>query len=231
MGQRLKWAREKSGLPSARAAAASLGLNASSYNAHENGQNKFDYNQAAQYGKKFRVDPSWLLGGEASKAPAGYAETMPIGGTPAAEPTVHDEADITPLVESAEPLTFGLWVPLISWVAAGAMAEVVDRSEFDEVRHIYAPDLDPSGEWVALRVDGTSMNKISPHDSIIFINLRQKTLVPNACYVISDEHGNATYKRWRPGGWESVSYLPQPIVEPEGEIRVIGRVRRSMIEM
>lgn len=125
----------------------------------------------------------------------------------------------------------GLWVPLVSWVAAGNLTEVIDWSEFDDVKRIYAPDLDPGGQWIALRVDGSSMNKISPPDSIIFVNLRQKALVPNACYVFTDERGEATYKRYRPDGWESVSYLPQPDVEPEGAITIIGRVRRSMIDM
>ena len=65
------------------------------------------------------------------------------------------------------------------------------------------------------------MNKISPPDSIIFVNLRDKRLVTNGCYVISDETGRATYKRWRPNDnppFQPASYLDIPPPELEGAI-------------
>jgi hypothetical protein len=78
------------------------------------------------------------------------------------------------------------------------------------------------------------MNKISPPDSIIFVNLRDKRLVTNGCYVISDETGRATYKRYRPNDnppFQPASYLDIPPPELEGAITIIGRVKRSMIDM
>jgi hypothetical protein len=60
---------------------------------------------------------------------------------------------------------------------------VINLSDYPAIP---ATDLE-EGEWIALRVDGPSMNKISPPDSIIFVNLRDKRLVTNGCYVISDE--------------------------------------------
>lgn len=61
-GQRLRAAREKAGYSSATAAAEALGMAASTYRAHENGQNDFDLGYAQKYGEKFRVSPIYLMG-------------------------------------------------------------------------------------------------------------------------------------------------------------------------
>ncbi|EJF90967.1 LexA family transcriptional regulator [Bartonella melophagi] len=125
-------------------------------------------------------------------------------------------------------------VPLISWVSAGELSEQDGITDFLDCSMIEAVNL-PAGEWIALRVDGSSMNKISPPDSIIFVNMRDKKLVPNACYVIADETGKATYKRYRPNDnppFQPASYN-KTINAPklEGAISIIGRVRRTILEM
>lgn len=124
-------------------------------------------------------------------------------------------------------------VPHISWVSAGQMIERDAIHDFDEFPHITAFDL-PEGDWIALTVEGNSMNKISPPDSIIFVNRRDKRLVPNACYVIADETGAATYKRYRPNmdpPFQPASYEDVPAPRFIGETHVIGRVRRSMVAL
>lgn len=123
-------------------------------------------------------------------------------------------------------------VPLISWVSAGHLLEQdgVDLSEFPTVAF---NDL-PEGDWVAFRVEGPSMNKISPPDSIIAVNRRDKRLVPNACYVIADERGSITYKRYRPNETPPFQPASYEKIEPlhlEDPITVIGRVRRSLITL
>ena len=78
------------------------------------------------------------------------------------------------------------------------------------------------------------MNKISPPESMIFVNRRDRRLVANACYVIADETGRATYKRYRPNDdppYQPASYDDIPAPELEGAITIIGRVRRSVIDM
>jgi SOS-response transcriptional repressor LexA len=123
-------------------------------------------------------------------------------------------------------------VPLISWVSAGRldMPETVD--DLESAKQLSVGDL-PQGEWIALEVVGSSMDRISPPGSIILVNRRDRKLVPNGCYVIQIE-GEATYKRFRPNPdrFEPVSTDPshEPIF-PAGPVAVIGRVRRSMIEM
>lgn len=125
--------------------------------------------------------------------------------------------------------------PLISWVSAGALLKPDAPIEEDDVPLLLEQGLDPSGDWVALRVDGDSMNRISPHDSIIFVNRKDRRLVANACYVIGDGEGGATYKRFRPPAtWEPVSTNPahKPFVlRPGSEPDIIGRVRKTVLSM
>lgn len=126
---------------------------------------------------------------------------------------------------------------LVSWVSAGALVQpdLDPDAADDSAQWVYAPDLDPNGDWIALRVDGDSMNRISPHDSIIFVNRKDRKLVPNACYVIGDGEGGATYKRYRPPNtWEPVSTNPihKPMNLPNGqEPDIIGRVRKTVLSM
>lgn len=124
-------------------------------------------------------------------------------------------------------------VPVISWVSAGAFQAadtVVDTSDFP---HVEISGL-PEGDWIALDVEGDSMDRISPPGSRIFVNRRDRRLVPNGCYVIATEQGEATYKRYRssPDRFEPVSVNPahEPIF-PDGVVKIIGRVRLSMLEM
>lgn len=124
-------------------------------------------------------------------------------------------------------------IPLISWVSAGAFAEVGSVMPADEFPMIEVAGL-PAGDWFAVEVEGDSMDRISPPGSRIVVNRKDKKLVPNACYVIANEQGEATYKRYRPSPDRfepvSVNSIHEPIY-PEGAIRVIGRVKLSMIAM
>lgn len=137
-----------------------------------------------------------------------------------------------PKERSDTPVLAPAKVPVITWVSAGAMAS--DPTQQDIIKEVSAPDLDPKGRWIALRVDGDSMDRISPPGSTIFVNLKDRRLVTNACYIIVNDDGEASYKRFRanPARFEPVSTNPahEPIF-PDGEPAVVGRVRRSVIEM
>jgi hypothetical protein len=65
-GDRLKEARGKR-FHSAAAAARHFGIAASTYRAHENGQNAFDVDQCAAYANEYGVSPSWLAWGTGAK--------------------------------------------------------------------------------------------------------------------------------------------------------------------
>ncbi len=136
--------------------------------------------------------------------------------------------------DEAEPqeerLTF---VPVISWVSAGQLAVPDHVIDIADAPRVALAGL-PPGDWIMLDVEGDSMDRISPHGSRIVANRRDKRLVANACYVIAEEDGGATYKRFRPNPdrFEPVSTNPahDPIY-PEGPMTIIGRVRRSIIDM
>lgn len=127
-------------------------------------------------------------------------------------------------------------VPLLSWISAGGLAEPRAVAAHDEALEMIRWSLNEKGDWFALRVEGDSMNRISPPDSVIFVNRRDKRLVGNACYIIADADGNASYKRYRtdPARWEPVStneaHEPS-YVEHDGEPVIIGRVRRTLLSM
>jgi len=206
---RLQQARAEAGYASPSDAARALrDINKNTLISHENGNRPLSRKAAEKYGRLFGVDPGWLLfNGDHAGHEAGAGSLMP------------------------SPLTID--VPIVSWISAGELGSqdgVVNLSDYPTIP---AADLE-QGEWIALRVDGPSMNKISPPDSIIFVNLRDKRLVTNGCYVIADESGQATYKRYRPNDtppFQPASYLDIPPPELEGAITIIGRVKRSLIDM
>jgi len=200
--ERLKQARLASGHGGVKAVSKKFGWNVNRYKAHDSGQNGFGLEDARAYAKAFGVSLQWLYAG--------------IG-----VPEDKDEAPTT------------IDVPVVSWVSAGQLTEQSGITTLDDYPTVPTVDL-PDGNWIALRVEGDSMDRISPYGSIIFINLKDRRLVPNACYVIADETGAATYKRYRPNEIPpfqpySTKDIPPPILE--GTIKVIGRVRRSIIEI
>lgn len=144
--------------------------------------------------------------------------------------------DVTP-----EWLAFGAGeeatqaVPLISWVSAGAFGAADPVHDLDDATRITVTDL-PEGDWVALRVTGDSMDRISPPDSIILVNRSDKKLVANACYIVQDADGSATYKRYRPNPdrFEPVSTntAHEPLFPDPGNMPAIfGRVGRTLLSL
>ncbi|CZT36159.1 S24 family peptidase [Rhizobium sp. 9140] len=201
---RLVEARKRAKIGGVKLTSAAFGWNVNNYKAHESGRNGFGITDAKKYAKAFKVSLNWLFFGT---------------GTP---------EDIDPEIPSVVD------VPLISWISAGQLGEQDGLSDFSDFPTIQAIDL-PEGDWIALRVVGDSMNKISPPESIIFANRRDRRLVSNGCYVVADETGAATYKRYRPNDlppFQPASYDEN--IEPpdfQGSVTVIGRVRRSIINM
>jgi len=123
-------------------------------------------------------------------------------------------------------------VPLIDWVSAGKMSYSDIGEEI--IGFVEETGLDRDGDWIALRVKGDSMDRISPPESIIFVDRRDQVLVPNACYVISNTDGEATYKRFRPNPMRfepvSTNSLHEPIY-PTREPLIVGRVKKSILDM
>lgn len=201
--KRLEEARIARGFDDAKKAATYFGWKYDTYAQHENGTRGI-VRAADRYAKAFRVSQGWLLTGEGQ----GPGETVEVPAT------VTD-------------------VPRVSWVSAGQLVEQAQVTDLTDYPTEPAIDL-PDGEWICLEVDGNSMNKISPPESLIFVNLKDKRLVTNGCYVVCDETGAATYKRYRPNEdppFQPASYEDVPAPQFQGVVTVVGRVRRSIINM
>lgn len=123
-------------------------------------------------------------------------------------------------------------VPIVSPVSAGKLVHE-EPVDLDDAERVYAADL-PDGDWIAMRVTGSSMDRISPPDSVIFVNRRDKRLVPNACYVIEDEDEGVAYKRFRPDPmrFEPVTFTEgHKTIFPENEPKILGRVRKTVLDL
>lgn len=126
-------------------------------------------------------------------------------------------------------------VPLLDSVTAGKLAAPSSQIPVEDVPLLAFADLG-SGEFFALRVDGSSMNRISPESSVIVVNRRDKQLVNGKAYVFSIR-GETTYKLWQGG---DPSYLAphsfdeshKPIfIKKKKDLEVIGRVKRSVLDL
>ena len=127
-------------------------------------------------------------------------------------------------------------VGLISWVQAGDLADVYDAYQLGDAEKWV--DYPANHEnMIALRVKGTSMNRISPEGSIIIIDLLDRELSSNRLYVV--KIGNqATYKRYRnnPPRLEPDSTDPHDTIflsapdSQESDIQVVGRVVRTLMD-
>ena len=94
MSERLRQAREKAGYKSASAAAEAVGIPASTYRAHENGQNEYSFREATFYGRKFGVDAVWLIEGkERDPALRAFSDKRHVESLFEANPTLTPEIE------------------------------------------------------------------------------------------------------------------------------------------
>lgn len=126
-------------------------------------------------------------------------------------------------------------VPLVSWVSAGRMADASTQVPLRDVPLLAFTDLG-AGDYIALRVTGTSMDRLSPEGSVILVNRADKLLQAGKAYVFS-VRGEATYKRWRPEPYARLEpFSTDPaheaiFVEDEEELEVVGRVKRTVLDL
>ncbi|MGV2128101.1 LexA family protein [Agrobacterium vitis] len=200
---RLREAQERSNLGGYRKLANRFGWKENTIKGHLQGKSSFGVATGKKYAKAFGVSFEWLYFGK---------------GQP-------EDIDIEPVSVTD--------VPLISMVSAGQLLDHEGITDLSDFPVIAALDL-PEGSWIALRVEGDSMNRVSPNGSIIFVNRKDKRLSHNGCYVIADETGAATYKRYRQGEDPPFQPYSTTVMEPPhltGVVKVVGRVRRSIIDL
>lgn len=123
-------------------------------------------------------------------------------------------------------------VPVVSWVSAGAMADQPTVEAWAEYSTIGAVGL-PPGDWIALKVDGTSMNRIAPPGSVIFVDKSDREPVAGKDFVFATEMGGG-FKRYRtsPPRFEPFSTdADHETIFPTSTIKIIGRVKRVQIDV
>lgn len=124
-------------------------------------------------------------------------------------------------------------VPVISLVSAGNLRDQPGVTASDIERWITVADL-PAGDWIALGVDGDSMNRVAPDGSTILVNRADDKLLDGKFYVFSLGGGAATFKRYKrnPEMIQPYStnpdHLPFPISD---DLYVFGRARRVITDL
>lgn len=124
-------------------------------------------------------------------------------------------------------------VPVVSWVSAGRMWAQEAVRAGDIVREIPVADL-PSGNWIALQIEGDSMNRVAPPGSVIIVNTNDTRLIPEKYYVFGYDNGEATFKRFRPDPDRLVPFSTNPdheSVYPEDGLKVVGRAHRVITDL
>lgn len=126
-----------------------------------------------------------------------------------------------------------LAVPLLSWVSAGRLSENAGVTRANVRKTLLAAGL-PKGDWIALEVEGDSMDRIAPPGSIIFVDRSDDRLVAGRYYVFATESGDATFKQYRSKPDRLQPYSTNPdheTIHPRTELVVIGRVRRVVNDL
>jgi SOS-response transcriptional repressor LexA len=125
-------------------------------------------------------------------------------------------------------------VPLLDRVTAGRLRSPASQIPIEDVPLLAFADLG-RGEYFALAVDGDSMDRYSPEGSIIVVNRADRSLVNGRCYVFAVK-GETTYKMWQ-GGTNphlapfSTNPLNKPVFFKQRDLEVIGRVKRTILDL
>ncbi len=125
-------------------------------------------------------------------------------------------------------------IPLISWVSAGELVDASTQIPLEELPLLTFADLG-AGEFFALRVEGDSMDRVSPTGSVIVVNRAERALTGNRFYIFA-ARGETTYKRWHGNPPYLAPFSTNPVHEPiflnrRKDVEVIGRVRRTVLDL
>lgn len=156
MSDRLRDAREAAGFKSMAKAAARVGKTASTYRAHENGQNDFDTSDAEIYASAFAVSAEWLLfGGNAT-----FADWSKAPGIVTSDPVS---------LQIAGEVAAGLWLE------ADLAAEESGKPSAFRACSDY-----PANAQYLLRVRGESLNKVAQDgDLLLCVNYFAAAIEPS----------------------------------------------------
>lgn len=125
-------------------------------------------------------------------------------------------------------------VPIIGWVAAGKLADPGESIPAEISEAIGVEGLTKRRQHFGLRVEGDSMNVVSPEGSVIIVQRGDTDPVHGADYVVLLD-GETTYKRYfrdKPERFEpqSDNRAHKPIfINRRKQYEIIGRVVRTIV--
>jgi len=196
MGDRLRSVRLLARYSSASKAAEALGVSASTYRAHENGQNEFGPEEAEHYARKFNTTAAYLLTGNGK--PLGLTTFDPdrVERDSSAEPpTARTQTETTlhrmDLVDE---------IDVIAGLGGGGLALIEANGDFsaEVVRDFWR--LPPwvlnrfnaqPGNIKAFPSQGDSMEPTIEDGDVVFADIRHRVPSPPGLYVLADEFGGA----------------------------------------
>ncbi len=224
--ERLREAREKAGFERATHAASALGMKTSSYLAHENGQNKFRYEHAVKYAKKFKVKPEWLMSGEGdgpsvyvteynSDSGMSFGEAGPFGVP----------ADGIPEIDLFAGMGGGgLATDVVTTVNGQQIAAEAVSDYWRVPAGFLAAIRMKTNQVVAIPVKGDSNEPTIRSTDIVFIDVKHKHPSPDGFYALADLFGEIIVKRIT-----RITQISDP--EPKFEIRSDNPNHPTRIEM
>jgi phage repressor protein C with HTH and peptisase S24 domain len=237
--ERLRQARLRANYPSARQAAAALGIKSSTYAAHENGQNAFGIEEAKQYAAKFKVRWEWLLDDDGPQ----LEELEYVRDDARAMVAINDTPTFSPSVPGAVPE-----IDVRAGAGDGAMNTIhptyaLAGGDTYRGHEVVGEWLFPSaflrtelqarnGRAVVLSVQGDSMQpSLAPGDRVIVDTSQNRMGADGAIYVILDHNDEPQVKRLQVIGDDPVQIriasdnpsVRDRVVSPD-RIRIVGRV-------
>lgn len=127
-------------------------------------------------------------------------------------------------------------VPLLDRVSAGKLKQPLSQIPVEDVPLLAFADLG-KGDFIALTVEGDSMDRLAPEGATIVVDRADTTLVSSKAYVLSDR-GQVSFKLWKPSPPRWVPFSTNPSHEPifvktkeAAERMVVGRVKRAVIDL
>lgn len=199
MGERLRAARSAKYSSAAKAADA-LSVSASTYRAHENGQNEFNPEEAERYGRKFGVSAAYLLTGEQGIRPPsivstfdpdddgnGYSRENWRPSMPGAIPEIDAKLGAG---EGAVGELVNLHVGNDNYSGHRVVAEWILSETF--LRHEAKASRQ---DTVIMEIIGDSMSPTYGPGDRVLVDQAQTRLVADTVYAISDGYGEPQIKR------------------------------------
>lgn len=210
--QRLREARKAAGYASAEKAARVMGISASTYRAHENGQNDISVTAAAKYASFFGVSASYLMAGEGSAV--SESETAPV-------PELSAATRRQRFVRESSPLD-GLGIIRFWHLPAPLFNEEFGTAAMD---------------MVVVRMPGDNMSPTHMPGDRLLVDVSKDTFHADGVYVLA-EGGNISVYRIQAvpgtsGEGRAVSLTSDNNSYPAhtvrlSEITIAGRVRGSI---